>query len=129
MRCYRHTPTNNHLPTRTRDKLHGRNIELPSPPTCEAKPEVKINIHGDEVVDNYAWLKDRENPDGKGNRQNLYSPTLTPSSHYALLAQLFVLCKGLGFCAFVDSIYRLFPRPDLASNHYCRSLQISTYVK
>ncbi|KAF9543367.1 hypothetical protein EC957_000958 [Mortierella hygrophila] len=46
----------------TRDKLHGRNIELPSPPICEAKPEVKINIHGDVVVDNYAWLKDRENP-------------------------------------------------------------------
>ncbi|KAF9148128.1 hypothetical protein BG015_010173 [Linnemannia schmuckeri] len=47
----------------TRDRLHGRNIELPSPPICEPKPEVKINIHGDEVVDNYAWLKDRENPD------------------------------------------------------------------
>jgi hypothetical protein len=50
--------------TRTRDKLHGRNIELPSPPICEAKPEVKINVHGDEMVDNYSWLKDRENPDG-----------------------------------------------------------------
>ncbi|KAK3815544.1 MAG: prolyl oligopeptidase [Linnemannia gamsii] len=47
----------------TRDKLHGRNIELPSPPICAAKPEVKINIHGDEMVDNYSWLKDRENPD------------------------------------------------------------------
>ncbi|KAF9096882.1 hypothetical protein BGX29_008365 [Mortierella sp. GBA35] len=47
----------------TRDKLHGRNIELPSPPTCEAKPDVKVNIHGDEMVDNYSWLKDRENPD------------------------------------------------------------------
>ncbi|KAF8927225.1 hypothetical protein BGZ58_010550 [Dissophora ornata] len=47
----------------TRDKLHGRNIELPSPPTCEAMPEVKTNVHGDEVVDNYSWLKDRENPE------------------------------------------------------------------
>ncbi|KAG0097664.1 hypothetical protein BGZ93_002281 [Podila epicladia] len=47
----------------TRDRLHGRNIELPSPPICEAKPDVKINIHGDEVVDNYSWLKDRENLD------------------------------------------------------------------
>lgn len=55
----------NRQSTRTRDKLHGRSIELPPPPICEAKPDVKINIHGDEVVDNYAWLKDRENPDGK----------------------------------------------------------------
>ncbi|KAF9276742.1 hypothetical protein BGZ68_009776 [Mortierella alpina] len=47
----------------TRDKLHGRNIELPSPPICAAKPEVKVNVHGDEVVDNYSWLKDRENPE------------------------------------------------------------------
>ncbi|KAI9239233.1 MAG: prolyl oligopeptidase [Podila humilis] len=47
----------------TRDKLHGRNIELPSPPICEAKPDIKVNIHGDEVVDNYSWLKDRENPE------------------------------------------------------------------
>ena len=31
---------------------------------CAAKPEVKVNIHGDEVVDNYSWLKDRENPEG-----------------------------------------------------------------
>ncbi|KAG0196925.1 hypothetical protein BGX28_009544 [Mortierella sp. GBA30] len=47
----------------TRDKLHGRNIELPSPPVCAAVPEIKINIHGDEMVDNYSWLKDRENPE------------------------------------------------------------------
>ncbi|KAF9924055.1 hypothetical protein FBU30_005929 [Linnemannia zychae] len=47
----------------TRDRLHGRNIELPSPPICEKKPEVKINIHGDKMVDNYSWLRDRENPE------------------------------------------------------------------
>ncbi|KAF9969972.1 hypothetical protein BGZ73_007466 [Actinomortierella ambigua] len=46
-----------------RDKLHGRNLELPSPPTCAAKPDAKINVHGEEIVDNYSWLKDRENPD------------------------------------------------------------------
>lgn len=70
--------SNYQLPTRTRDKLHGRNIELPSPPICEAKPEVKINIHGDEVVDNYAWLKDRENPDGKETKKNYRLPPLPP---------------------------------------------------
>ncbi|KAG0250658.1 hypothetical protein BG011_008189 [Mortierella polycephala] len=47
----------------TRDKLHGRNIELPFPPICAVKPEVKVNIHGDEVVDNYSWLKERDNPE------------------------------------------------------------------
>ncbi|KAF9196706.1 hypothetical protein BGZ50_007870 [Haplosporangium sp. Z 11] len=47
----------------TRDKLHGRNIELPFPPICAAKPEVKVNIHGDEVVDDYSWLKERDNPE------------------------------------------------------------------
>ncbi|KAF9427282.1 hypothetical protein BGZ94_005185 [Podila epigama] len=47
----------------TRDRLHGRNIELPSPPICEAKPDVKVNVHGDQMVDNYSWLNDRENPD------------------------------------------------------------------
>ncbi|KAF9435659.1 hypothetical protein BGZ76_005799 [Entomortierella beljakovae] len=47
----------------TRDKLHGRNIELPTPPSCAVKPNVQTNIHGDEMVDNYSWLKDRENPE------------------------------------------------------------------
>ncbi|GJJ78267.1 oligopeptidase B [Entomortierella parvispora] len=47
----------------TRDKLHGRNIELPTPPVCAVKPEVKTNVHGDEVIDNYSWLKDKESPE------------------------------------------------------------------
>ncbi|KAK3820081.1 MAG: prolyl oligopeptidase [Benniella sp.] len=45
----------------TRDKLYGRKIELPTPPVCAARPEVKINVHNDEMVDSYSWLKDREN--------------------------------------------------------------------
>ncbi|KAF9112778.1 hypothetical protein BGX27_002823 [Mortierella sp. AM989] len=48
---------------RTRDRLHGRNIELPNPPTCAVKPDIHINVHGDEMIDNYSWLKDRENPE------------------------------------------------------------------
>ncbi|KAF9348010.1 hypothetical protein BGX26_000528 [Mortierella sp. AD094] len=47
----------------TRDRLHGRNIELPAPPICTAKPDIHINIHGDTMIDNYNWLKDRENPE------------------------------------------------------------------
>ncbi|KAI1293150.1 hypothetical protein EDD11_008501 [Mortierella claussenii] len=47
----------------TRDKLHGRNIELPNSPICSVRPEVHVNVHGDEMVDNYNWLKERENPD------------------------------------------------------------------
>ncbi|KAF9175743.1 hypothetical protein BGX20_001051 [Mortierella sp. AD010] len=47
----------------TRDRLHGRNIELPTPPSCAAKPDIHINIHGDAMIDNYNWLKDRENPE------------------------------------------------------------------
>jgi hypothetical protein len=49
---------------RTRDKLYGRKIELPTPPVCAARPEVKINVHNDEMVDNYNWLKDKENEEG-----------------------------------------------------------------
>ncbi|KAG0230743.1 hypothetical protein BGW41_002415 [Actinomortierella wolfii] len=45
------------------DRLYGRNLELPAPPTCAAKPDIKVNIHGEKTVDNYSWLKDRENPE------------------------------------------------------------------
>ncbi|KAF9209013.1 hypothetical protein BGZ49_006706 [Haplosporangium sp. Z 27] len=47
----------------TYDRLHGRNIELPTPPSCAAKPDVRVNVHGDRMIDNYSWLKDRENPE------------------------------------------------------------------
>ncbi|ORZ27977.1 prolyl oligopeptidase [Lobosporangium transversale] len=47
----------------TRDKLHGRNLELPSPPICAVKPEAYTNVHGEIIVDNYNWLKERDNPD------------------------------------------------------------------
>jgi len=51
--------------------LHGRNIELPTPPVCAVKPDVKVNVHGDEVVDNYSWLKDKENEEGTTPQQNV----------------------------------------------------------
>ncbi|KAF9585391.1 hypothetical protein BGW38_002594 [Lunasporangiospora selenospora] len=47
----------------TRHRLHGRNLDLPSPPRCVAKPDVKVNLHGDKTVDNYSWLKDKEDPE------------------------------------------------------------------
>jgi oligopeptidase B len=34
----------------------------PEPPRAEARPEV-LEIHGDKRVDDYYWLKDREDPD------------------------------------------------------------------
>ncbi|KAG0237032.1 hypothetical protein BGX31_003747 [Mortierella sp. GBA43] len=43
----------------TRDKVHGRKVELP---VCIAIPEEKINVHNEKMTDNYNWLKDRENP-------------------------------------------------------------------
>ncbi|KND02431.1 uncharacterized protein SPPG_02895 [Spizellomyces punctatus DAOM BR117] len=40
-------------------------VERPRPPSpvCERKPEKWVNVHGEEWEDDYAWLKDRENPD------------------------------------------------------------------
>src|SRR6059058_4580618 len=34
----------------------------PTPPATEKKPHV-TNIHGDTLVDNYFWLREKKNPD------------------------------------------------------------------
>jgi oligopeptidase B len=42
--------------------MNPRDTALPAPPTAKRVPKA-TNIHGDTLVDDYAWMRERENPE------------------------------------------------------------------
>jgi oligopeptidase B len=66
----------------------------PTPPVAPRRPTTRFH-HGDEVTDDYAWLRDREDPDVKAHleAENAYTEAMT--AHLAdLRGRLFEEIKG-----------------------------------
>ena len=47
---------------RKRNRLHGRHLIRPAAPICPPKPSSWQTVHGQVIHDDYAWLKEKENP-------------------------------------------------------------------
>lgn len=48
---------------RRRNRLHGRLEVRPSPPVCPKRPSTWQTVHGQEIHDDYAWLKNKDDPE------------------------------------------------------------------
>jgi len=57
--------------------LDSRNSVAPQPPVAQHQP-VETVIHGDRLIDNYAWLRDKNNPEVIAylNAENAYTDTV-----------------------------------------------------
>lgn len=48
---------------RKRNRLYGRGIIRPQAPVCPKKNEKWTNVHGEEMGDDYNWLRDKDDPE------------------------------------------------------------------